>query len=71
MRWSVLPPELTRLPGARQRLRALRVWALAALVLVLRPWLPFSLLPGWLVGALLLWALLELLLLIWRPRRWR
>lgn len=71
MRWPVLPPELTRLPGSRQRLRALRVWALAALVLALRPWLPFSLLPGWVVGALLLWALLELLLAIWRPHRWR
>jgi hypothetical protein len=40
-------------------------------VLLLRPWMPFLLLPGWVVGGLLLWAVLELLLWIWRPRRWR
>ena len=47
------------------------VLALAGLVLVLRPWLPFSLLPGWVVGGLLLWAVLELLRWSWRPQRWR
>lgn len=71
LRWPALPPELTRLPGSGQRLRALRVLALAGLVLLLRPWIPFLLLPGWVVGGLLLWAVLELWLWIWRPRRWR
>jgi hypothetical protein len=59
------------LPGSRQRRRALQVLALAGLTWLLRPWLPFQLLPGWVVGALVLWALLELLRWIWRPQRWR
>ncbi len=71
MRLPPLPPELTTLPGSGQRLRALRVLALAGVVMLLRPWPPSQHLPGWLVGALLLWALLELLQWIWRPRRWR
>ncbi|MFO8238596.1 MAG: hypothetical protein R6U00_10205 [Prochlorococcaceae cyanobacterium] len=60
MRRPVLSPYLSSLPGSGQRLRALRVMGLAVLVLVLRPWVPFSWLPGWVVGGLLLWALLEL-----------
>jgi len=28
-------------------------------------------LPGWVVGALVFWALLELLRWTWRPQRWR
>jgi hypothetical protein len=71
VRWPALPPELSRLPGSGQRLRALRVLALAGLVFLLRPWFPFSALPGWVVGALLLWAVLEFLGWVWRPRRWR
>ncbi|MFM7674404.1 MAG: hypothetical protein ACKO5F_02195 [Synechococcus sp.] len=66
-----LPPLLSTLPGAEQRLRTLRVWAAAGLVLLLRPWPPLRWLPGWCVGALLLWAVVELLLCCWRPRRWR
>jgi hypothetical protein len=66
-----LPPLLSTLPGAEQRLRTLRAWALAGGVLLLRPYWPLNFLPGWVVGALLLWASVELLLWIWRPRRWR
>jgi hypothetical protein len=65
----VLPAALTSLPGWRQRQRALRVWAAAGLLMVLRPYLPLRLLPGWLVGGLLVWALVELLLWLWWPRR--
>jgi hypothetical protein len=75
-RWSqswlaALPPALTTLPGAGQRRRTLLAAVLAALALLLRPWPPFLWLPGWCVGALLLWALVELLNLVFRPRRWR
>ena len=38
---------------------------------LLRPIPPLSWLPGWVVGGLLLWAAVELALLVWRPRRWR
>jgi hypothetical protein len=44
--------------------------ALAGLVLLLRPWPPFLWLPGWVVGGLLLWAVVELLRWLWWPRRW-
>ncbi len=71
MRWPALPLLLSSLPGSGQRLRLLRVWALAGLAMVLRPWLPFNLLPGWVVGGLLLWAVLELVMCVWWPRRWR
>jgi hypothetical protein len=71
VRWPSLPPQLSTLPGSRQRLRTLQVLALAGLFWLLRPWLPFQLLPGWVVGALLLWAVLELLRWTWRPQRWR
>ena len=70
--WQRLPlhPALRRWPGHRQRRRALRVWAAAGLLLLLRPLWPLRLLPGWLVGLLLVWGLLELLLWLWWPRRW-
>jgi hypothetical protein len=66
-----LSPLLSTLPGAEQRLRTLRVWALAGAVLLLRPYWPLNFLPGWVVGALLLWASVELLGWIWWSRRWR
>jgi hypothetical protein len=64
-----LPPLFSTLPGAGQRRRALRQLALAALVLLLRPWPPFLWLPGWVVGLLLLWAVAELLRWLWWPQR--
>ena len=70
VRLPPLPPYLSSLPGATQRLRALRVLAAAGLVLVLRPWWPLIWLPGWVVGLLLLWAVWELVRWIWWPRRW-
>ena len=58
-------------PGLSQRRRALAAGCLALPVLLLRPWPPLRWLPGWCVGGLLLWALAEVLLWQWRPRRWR
>jgi hypothetical protein len=66
-----LPASLTLAPGWSQRQRALRVWAAAGLLMVLRPFWPLRLLPGWCVGLVLLWALLEALRWLWWPRRWR
>ncbi len=71
MRLPSLPPLLSHLPGAGQRRRALSVAAAAGLVLLLRPLPPLLLLPGWVVGLLLLWAVLELLRWLWWPVRWR
>lgn len=71
VRWPLVPSEHASLPGSRQRQRALLALALAGLFWLLRPWLPFQLVPGWVVGALLFWALLELLRWTWRPQRWR
>lgn len=64
-----LSPLLSELPGAAQRRRLLLATLLAALVLLLRPWPPFQWLPGWCVGVLLLWALIELVLWLWWPQR--
>jgi hypothetical protein len=66
-----LPAELTHLPGWQQRRRVLQLWALAGVLMLLRPLWPVRLLPGWIVGGLLLWAVVELALCCWRPRRWR
>lgn len=66
-----LPAALTTLPGAKQRLRLLRVWAAAGLLMVMRSLWPLRLLPGWVVGLLLVWALLETLRWLWWPRRYR
>ena len=52
MRLPSLPPYLSTLPGAEQRLRALRVLAVSGLVLLLRPFWPLSWLPGWVAAAL-------------------
>ncbi|MEB3199501.1 MAG: hypothetical protein VKK62_03090 [Synechococcaceae cyanobacterium] len=70
-RWLWLPPLWRHLPGAAQRRRAALVLLAALLCFALRPWPPFQWLPGWAVGGLGLWALLELLRWCWRPRRWR
>jgi uncharacterized membrane protein HdeD (DUF308 family) len=66
-----LPPLLRDLPGAGQRRRACLLAFLAGLVLLLRPWPPFLLLPGWVVGLLLLLTAIDLLRWLWRPHRWR
>lgn len=66
-----LPPWLDVLPGSRQRRRALTVLAAAGAVLLLRSWWPLILLPGWAVGGLLLWGVVELVRWAWWPRRWR
>lgn len=71
VRLPSLPPYLSSLPGAEQRLRALRVLAASGLVLLLRPFWLLSWLPGWVVGALLFWTIGELVLWLWWPRRWR
>jgi hypothetical protein len=71
LRLPSLPPSLTVLPGWRQRRRVLQVWALVGVLMLLRPLWPLQLLPGWLVGSVLLWAVVELVLWAWWPRRWR
>ena len=64
-----LPPRFSSLPGAGQRRRAMAVAALAVLVWSLRPLWPLAALPGWVVGGLLLWAVVELACWAWWPRR--
>ena len=64
-----LSPLLTTLPGAARRRRLLLAWLLALASWLLRPWPPFLWMPGWCVGGLLLWAVAELLLWLWRPQR--
>jgi len=59
------------LPGAFQRRRCLLATLLAVLALALRPFPPFQGLPGWTVGGLVLWAIGEALVWLWRPQRWR
>jgi MFS superfamily sulfate permease-like transporter len=44
---------------------------LAMVAYLLRPLGPLRWLPGWVVGGLLLWAVVELLRWAWWPRRWR
>jgi len=67
----LLQAWLDPLPGSLQRRRCLLACVLAVAALVLRPLPPFLWLPGWWVGGLLLWALGETLLWLWRPHRWR
>ncbi len=57
-------------PGSRQRLRCAIAACLALLIWGLRWLWPFQLIPGWLVAAGLVWALLELTALLLVPRRW-
>lgn len=75
-----LPPALERQwqrlragrsPLLAQRLRSGVATALALGVWLLRPLPLLRQLPGWVVGGLLLWALVELAWLAWWPRRWR
>ena len=42
---------------------------LAGSVWVLRPWPPLQWLPGWCVGLLLFWALVEWVAWLWSPQR--
>jgi hypothetical protein len=65
-----LPPLLDQLPGAASRRRALLISLLALFVWLMRPWPPFQWLPGSVVGAVLLWAVIELLRWLWWPQRW-
>ena len=58
-------------PLQRQRRRTLLALGCGLGSWLLRPIPPLSWFPGWLVGAPLLWAAVELALLAWRPRRWR
>lgn len=64
-----LPPLLLSLPGAAQRRRLLLASLLAGSAWWLRPWPPLQWLPGWCVGLLLLWALVEWLVWLWSPQR--
>lgn len=64
-----LPPLLISLPGALQRRRLLLASLLAGLTWWLRPWPPLQWLPGWCVGLLLFWALVEWLVWLWSPQR--
>lgn len=75
-----LPPALERpwqrlragrSPLLPQRLRSAVAAVLAIGVWLLRPLPLLRQLPGWVVGLLLLWALVELAWLAWWPRRWR
>lgn len=68
-RWQRL--RAGRSPLLAQRLRSGVATALALGVWLLRPLPLLRQLPGWVVGGLLLWALVELAWLAWWPRRWR
>ena len=57
-------------PGDQQRLRCGIAACLALLTWGLRWLWPFQLIPGWLVTAMLAWALIELATLLLAPRRW-
>ena len=65
-----LPRSAPR-PGRWQRWRT-GVVLVAALVVWLLRWIwPLQLLPGWVVAVFFAWAGVEVMLLIWYPRRWR
>ena len=58
-------------PGHRQQRRTLLVLVVALLVWAFRWIWPLQLLPGWVVALLFAWGGLELIGLIWFPRRSR
>ena len=71
-RWERFRSALAQMPPWQlQRRRAAVAVGLGLLSWLLRPWPPMVLLPGWVVGGLLLWGAIELWLLAWRPQRWR
>ena len=67
--WFRLPPLLISLPGAAQRRRLLLASLLAGWARWLRPGPPLQWLPGWCVGLLPFWALVEWLVWLWSPQR--
>jgi hypothetical protein len=64
-----LGPDL--LPLELQKRRCAVAVALGLGSWLLRPIPPFQWLPGVVIGALLLWAAIELAALAWRPQRWQ
>ena len=58
-------------PGRWQRWRCAGAVVAALAVWQLRWIWPLQLLPGWVVALLFAWAGVEVMLLIWFPRRWR
>lgn len=63
-------PRWTR-PGQGQRRRCGLAWLLWLLVWGFRWLWPLQWLPGWVVVAVAVWAMLELVGLLVAPRRWR
>ncbi|CAI8168582.1 MAG: hypothetical protein GY914_02515 [Prochlorococcus sp.] len=58
-------------PGEGQRRRCAVAVLLALLVWGFRWLWPLQYLPGWIVMLVMVWAALELVGLLWFPRRWR
>ena len=58
-------------PGRRQRWRTLLVLMIATTIWALRWLWPLQMLPGWVLALMFAWAGIELIVLIWRPHRWR
>lgn len=58
-------------PGQEQRRRCTLAWGLLVLVWGGRWIWPLLWLPGWMVGLVALWAVVELAVLLLAPRRWR
>ena len=58
-------------PGRWQRWRTGGVLVAALAIWQLRWLWPLQLLPGWVVALLFAWAGVEMMVLIWFPRRWR
>ncbi|HJN35498.1 MAG: hypothetical protein AB8B70_02570 [Prochlorococcus sp.] len=66
-----MPPEQpVHRPGFNQRRRCCLALVSALLVWGLRWLWPLQFLPGWLVVAVVAWAVIELVNLLWWPRRW-
>lgn len=58
-------------PGRRQRWRTLLVLLIATTIWALRWLWPLQMLPGWVLALMFAWAGIEVIVLIWRPHRWR